>query len=489
MGEAEFGQIPPAAAQAIGIDIGGTHIRAARVDGAGGILARARLDSSPDPEIVLARCLELTGRLRAPGVGAIGIGIPGQVDAGRRMALSGGYVDLSTLPFARRIEEATGLPVAVENDAAMALLAEAAFGAARGQANAVMLTIGTGIGGAVLERGQLLRGRATAGQLGHVVIDPQGRACVCGRRGCVETVSSGTAFGQHLAEAGLPPRTRAEALLARSDAPALQVIERWARPLRAAIDSLVTICNPDIVVIGGGAGAAMVAALERFPPAASWFEAPVVGAELGDDAGVIGAAVAGLRANTAAVKRLVMINGVPASGKSSVARALAYATGWPLLTLDSVKAPFLRELAPVDRLLNRRLGGASYEAIFNLIGDAAGGTFLMDAWFGFQPPERLRAGLERAGVSQVCEIWCHSPPETVGARYAARVAGRDPGHPGLDYVPELIRLAEVARPMALGPVIEVDTLQPVETAPLLRWLETSAGQGGIWQNSAAPRPA
>ncbi len=418
---------------------------------------------------------------------SIGIGIPGQVDADRRVALSGGYVDLSRLPFVDRIEAATGLPVAVENDAAMALLAEAAFGAARGRPNVVMLTIGTGIGGAVLERGQLLRGRATAGQLGHVVVDPGGRPCVCGRRGCVETESAGTAFARHLAEAGLPAGTPAEALLARSDPQACQVIERWARPLRAAIDSLITVCAPDVVVIGGGAGAAMCAALERFPPERSWFDAPVLGAQLGDDAGVIGAARAGQSAGQgsgrgagqgsgqgsgarARAKRLVMINGVPASGKSAVARRLAEATGWPLLTLDSVKAPFLKELAPVDRALNRRLGGASYEAIFDLIGDASGGTFLMDAWFGFQPVERLQAGLRRAGVEHLSEIWCHAPPEVVGARYADRVAGRDPGHPGMDYVPELIRLAQVARPMALGPVFEVETTGAVALGPLLEWL-------------------
>ncbi|MCC5973399.1 MAG: ROK family protein [Rubellimicrobium sp.] len=467
---------------AIGIDIGGTNIRAGLVDEGGTILAQTLLPSHPDPETVLRRCLSLIADLRGPEVAAIGIGIPGQVNAATRMALSGGYVDLSPLPFAALVERAAGLPVAVENDAAMALLAEAAFGAAKGQPDAVMLTIGTGIGGAVLEGGQLLRGQATAGQLGHVVVQIDGPHCVCGRQGCVETLSSGTAFARHLTDAGLPPHTRAEDLLTRTDTVAQGVIARWARPLRAALDSLITICNPGVVVIGGGAGGAMVKALDRFPPARSWFDAPVLAATLGDDAGVIGAALAGLRALPAPrVKRLVMVNGVPASGKSGVASALAGATGWPLLTLDTVKGPFLQELAPVDRPVNRTLGRASLNAMFDILAEASGGTFLMDAWFGFQPRDVVEAGLARAGLWGVAEVWCDAPPDLVGARYAARVAMRGPGHPGLEYVPELVALAARAEPLALGPVLRVATDGPVDTGAILTWLDS-----GIWQNSAPP---
>ena len=99
-----------------------------------------------------------------------------------------------------------------------------------------------------------------------------------------------------------------------------------------------------------------------------WFDVPVVAARLGDDAGVIGAAAAALRSKPA--KRAVLVNGVPASGKSGVARALSAETGWPILALDTVKEPFLRALAPVDRPFNRRLGQAAYQAIFGVIADA-----------------------------------------------------------------------------------------------------------------------
>ncbi len=455
-------------AAAIGIDIGGTRLRAARV--ANGVIeARANAASSPNPQEVLDRVLALIEQVRNPEVTAVGIGVPGQVLAATRQVLSGGYVNLSGFDFAGEVEAAIGLPVTVENDATMALLGEAAYGAAQGLRNVVMLTIGTGIGGGILNDGKVLRGAGSAGQLGHLCVDPNGRPCVCGRTGCVETVSSGTAFATHLAEAGLPPETRAEDLLARKDPTAHAVITAWAAPLRAAIDSLIATCNPDCVVIGGGAGTAAMAALATVPLQNSWYSAPVIGAVLGDDAGVIGAATAALR--TRQGKRVVMVNGVPASGKSTVSRVLADATGWPILALDTIKNPFLATLPPGDRLFNRTLGRASYAAIFDLIADApAGSSFIVDAWFGFQPPEVLDQGLKRAGVTELAEIWCHAPPETVGRRYSERLDLRPVGHPGADYVPELIALAERARPTGRAPQLSVDTTITVAPDTLLSWI-------------------
>lgn len=462
-------------ATAIGIDIGGTRLRAARIR-EGVIEARATEPSSPDAQVVLTRVLDLVAQVRTDEVTALGIGVPGQVHAQTRRVLSGGYVNLSGLDFAAEVEAATGLPVTIENDATMALLGEAAYGAARGLQNVVMLTIGTGIGGAILDSGKVLRGSGAAGQLGHICVDPNGRPCVCGRIGCVETVSSGTAFATHLAEAGLPADTRAEDVLARSDAPARAVIAAWATPLRAAIDSLIATCNPDCVVIGGGAGAAAFASLTTVPARGVWYSAPVLAARLGDDAGVIGAATAAIAARPR--KRVVMVNGVPASGKSSVARALSDATGWPILTLDTIKNPFLATLPPGDRLFNRTLGRASYAAIFDLIADApAGSTFIVDAWFGFQPLDVLDAGLARAGVTDLAEVWCHAPPQTVGDRYTARLTMRLPGHPGAEYVPELIALAERAKPTGLAAHQEVDTTFPLDLRDLTDWLHGLWGTG------------
>lgn len=457
-----------ATATAIGIDIGGTRLRAARIT-AGVIEARATAPSSRDPREVMARVLDLVAQICTDQVAALGIGVPGQVHALTRRVLSGGYVDLSGFDFAAEVEVATGLPVTLENDATMALLGEAAYGAAQERQNVVMLTIGTGIGGAILEQGKVLRGRGAAGQLGHLSINPQGRKCVCGKIGCVETTSSGSAFGLHLAEAGMPADTRVEDLLSRQDAPARAVIEAWAKPLRAAIDTLIAVLNPDCVLIGGGAGHAATAALAAMPSSASWFDAPVIAAGLGDDAGVIGAALAALKNRSG--KRAIFVNGVPASGKSCVARALSGATGWPILTLDTIKNPFLSILPPGDRLFNRTLGRASYAAIFDLIADApANSTFIIDAWFGFQPLDVLRDHIARSGLTEISEVWCHAPAEIVGQRYGDRLGRRPTGHPGADYIPELVTLAQHAAPTGLAPSFDVETTVPVDLKSLLKWL-------------------
>jgi glucokinase len=460
---------------AIGVDIGGTHVRVARVDATGTILAGARGPSSPDPEAVLATTLALVAQVAATGVAAIGVGVPGRVDGDTGAVLSGGYVDLSQLPFAARLRDATGLPIVLENDCSMALFGEAAYGTGRGRQSIVMLTIGTGIGGAALERGRLLRGRGTASQLGHLVVEPDGRQCACGRHGCVETLSSGTAFGRHVADAGLPPGTSAEALLERRaarDQTATAVLHAWGAPLRRAIDSLVATLDPELVILGGGMGGPAVAALAGIPAEASWYQCPVVPAALGDDAGVVGAARCALdRFAGAHGKRAVLVNGVPASGKSRVAQALAAATGWPLLALDTVKNPFLEVIPNVDRPFNRELGKASYKAIWSLVADAPPGTtVIVDAWFGFQPRELLEQHLMMAGVTETLELWCHAPPASIMARYAARLGDRLPGHPGAAYVPELGELAARATPLARDTTLSIDTSMPTDLSEVLAWI-------------------
>ena len=225
-------------------------------------------------------------------VAAIGIGVPGRVDARRGRVLSGGYVDLTDQPLAEIIAGMTGRPVVLDNDGNIALFAEHALGAARSTGTVVMFTIGTGIGGAVIVDGRLLRGRASAGQLGHIAVDRGGKACLCGRHGCIETTSSGTALGRHIAEAGLAAGTPIETLLSRSsdgDTAATGVLAAWAAPMRIAIDTAVAIFDPDLVVLGGGLGAAMHQALGCFPAEAAWYQCQVVPASLGDRAGVIGA--------------------------------------------------------------------------------------------------------------------------------------------------------------------------------------------------------
>lgn len=283
---------------AVGVDVGGTRVRAARVNAAGDVLARLDQPTADDPQLVAAQIGELVRGLDDSTVAAIGLGVPGRVDIRRNRMMSGGYVDLSSIDLGEIFAAAFGRPVLLDNDGNMALYAEHAVGAAQSAETAVMFTIGTGIGGAVLADGKLLRGRAAAGQLGHITVDSGGARCLCGRHGCVETTSSGTALASHLVAAGLPAATSMEELLAQSrngNEPARSVLRAWARPMRLAIDTTIAAFDPDVVVLGGGLGMAMHGALAAIPAEALWYQCPVVPAVLGDRAGVIGAGLTALR--------------------------------------------------------------------------------------------------------------------------------------------------------------------------------------------------
>lgn len=285
-------------ATAIGIDIGGTNVRAALVSGCGEILDHRSEPVARDPERVLQRVAALCRQLDQVSSVGVGVAIPGRVDVGRKAVLSGGYLDLSGIPFARLLEACLGRPVVIDNDCNMALVAEAAFGAAQGCRDVVMFTIGTGIGGGVMIDGAIARGRGSAGQLGHLAVAAGNLPCRCGRRGCVETTSSGTALARWMAEAGLPAGTTADSLFeceAEGDARARVILEGWATPLRDAVDSIVAAFDPELVVLGGGLGGAAKRALARVPPRSSWFQCPVVEARLGDNAGVIGAALSAMK--------------------------------------------------------------------------------------------------------------------------------------------------------------------------------------------------
>ncbi|RWF43342.1 MAG: ROK family protein [Mesorhizobium sp.] len=475
----------PHKSMAIGIDIGGTNLRAARISGTGEILKRLSEKSAPDPELVLGRIADMVRLLDTPEVAAIGVGVPGRVDARRGAVLSGGYVNLASVALAQRLDSMTGKPVVLDNDCNMALAAEMALGAGRGHDNIAMFTIGTGIGGAVAQNRRIMRGRATAGQLGHITVDVDGEVCACGRRGCVETTSSGTALGRHIARAGFGPDVSVDQLFARDvagDIEARSILEAWARPLRAAIDTTVAMFDPDLVLLGGGLGLAAHRALGHAPALAPWYQCPVEPAQLGDDAGVIGAGLQALSApastslsvNLGRARRAVLVNGIPASGKSTVSRGIADRMGWPLLALDTVKNPFLEVLGGADREFNRTLGRASYQAIWSVVGDApAGSTFIVDAWFGFQPRQVLEDHLRKAGVEHTVEIWCHAPGEVLAERYGARLGQRLPGHPGAAYIPELIELAKRAEPLRRGPLFDVDTTRPIDFDAITAWLRAT----------------
>jgi glucokinase len=279
---------------AIGVDIGGTKITAGRVDGAGRILAQRILPTPADNAETFAAIDATIAALDAADVCAIGVGVPGRVDAKTGDVLSGGYVNLAREQLSARLRSVAGRPLAIDNDASMALVAEARIGAGRGARDIVLVAIGTGIGGAALNDGRIVHGAACAGQFGHITVDYQGAPCACGRRGCFEAEAAGPALARLAREGGFDAATTVEALLADDRPPARTVVERWAAALRAGVDSLIAAFDPECVILGGGRGAAAAEALRRAPGASPWFQRPVVAAELGDRAGVIGAALAAL---------------------------------------------------------------------------------------------------------------------------------------------------------------------------------------------------
>ncbi|MFA1284989.1 AAA family ATPase [Citrobacter telavivensis] len=171
-------------------------------------------------------------------------------------------------------------------------------------------------------------------------------------------------------------------------------------------------------------------------------------------------------------KTVILINGIPASGKSTITRQLSEAFSLPLLTIDGIKEPFMARFTDIDRPFNRQLGCAAYEVIWSIIGHSpASVVWLVDAWFGFQPRETLLRLLQQAGVEKVVEVWNHITPELAVTRYATRLQARKSGHPGEEYLPELALLAARAEPMRLGPVLTVDQAQALDINAVITWID------------------
>lgn len=277
---------------AIGVDVGGTRIRVARITRFGEFLDRHIEPVVQDRDGFTAQLLRLIGQVRDASSGGVGIGIPGRVDGAGQHILSAGYLDIAGLDLPDLIERKIGLPARIENDATMALIAEGHARPDGASGLIMMLTVGTGIGGAALDHGKPWYGGGVSGQFGHMVVAEDGPICNCGRIGCVETLSSGTALGGLIAKAGLPGTVRAADLQGRADAGdpiATGILDAWAAPFGRAVQTLIAVADPRLIVIGGGLGLEMSQALQRLPQMDKWFGQPVEPGVLGDDAGVIGA--------------------------------------------------------------------------------------------------------------------------------------------------------------------------------------------------------
>ncbi|MGK2958511.1 MAG: ROK family protein [Acidimicrobiales bacterium] len=310
----------------IGIDVGGTKIMGVVLDDDRTVLAIERRDTpslttGSDPLVTaMAGVVEaLTDQVEksASTIPLIGIGLPGLVDRDGRLRYAPNLAGLSDGDVGQKLHEQTGWPVQVDNDATCAMRAEHAMGATEGVDHAVLVTLGTGIGGGLVLDGSVMRGAwGFAGEIGHMVIDADGLACVCGRHGCWEQYASGSALGRmgrESAEMGvgqawvalagnLIGEVRGEHVMtaaSNGDPEAVLLVGRFADWFAVGLANLVDILDVERCVIGGGLVAAGDTLLEpirksftkRLLAASHRPTVEIVPARLGDRAGAIGAAL------------------------------------------------------------------------------------------------------------------------------------------------------------------------------------------------------
>lgn len=307
----------------IGLDLGGTKMLCGVVAGDGEVLrlSRSRSSGLGREELIGAIKATVTAAREAhPEAEAVGLGVPCMLDQRGRVSYSN-HLDLAGLALGELIEAESGLPTAIRNDADAAAIAEHRWGAARGGRDVVVLTVGTGIGGALIVEGRPHRGASGAGaELGHMVVDSDGPECGggCPGRGCLEAFVSGAALaregrlvaerepesrlGRELAAAGRLDGAAVTSAALAGDRAAEGLIAAMGRMLGVGLVSLANAFDPEQMVVGGGvlrAGELLLGpAREEFrarvlPPHR---EIPIVAAALGENAGMIGAATMALDA-------------------------------------------------------------------------------------------------------------------------------------------------------------------------------------------------
>jgi glucokinase len=313
--------MPPT--RVIGIDAGGTKLLGGVVDEELVVHHRVhRLWRGADRRETLGIMVEAVEEVRAaaPDVKAVGFGIPSIVDFATGASLSSVHLPLEDVSFRSLMSERLDLPVYVDNDTNAALLAEARRGAARGSAHAVMVALGTGIGGALWLDGRLYRGAGGgAGELGHMVVDHDGPPCHpgCPGVGCLEVLASGSALGVEgrTVAAAEPESALGQAAAARrevtgalvtelahdGDVAARRAVAAVGRRLGAGLTGIVNVFNPEVIVVGGGAVAAgelligparEVVAERALVPSRE--RVRIVAAEYGQESGMLGAALMAL---------------------------------------------------------------------------------------------------------------------------------------------------------------------------------------------------
>lgn len=309
---------------AVGIDIGGTKVAGGLVDADGQVVGRARRDTphrSKSPGVVEDTIVEVVTELLESTdreVAAVGIGAAGFVAADRATVVFAPHLSWRDEPLEANLQRRVPVPISVDNDANAAAWAEWRFGAARQESHLMMVNLGTGIGGAVVVDGHILRGRyGIAGEFGHMQVVPGGQRCECGNRGCWEQYASGNALVREARSLMIANSPMATDLLAmvdgdpmaltgpmiteaarQGDPTATELLTEIGQWLGVGIANLAAAFDPGMFVIGGGVSAAGDLLLD---PARQTFrrhltgrgyrpEARIVAAELGNEAGLIGAA-------------------------------------------------------------------------------------------------------------------------------------------------------------------------------------------------------
>jgi glucokinase len=315
----------------IGVDLGGTKLLAGVVDADLNVHHRvfrhAREGKGPDQLLdALVAAVEEARAAASEEVRAVGFGVPSLVDPRTGVANTTVHLPLRDVPLRDVMAERLGVPVAVDNDANAAMVAEHRHGAAAGTSCAALLTLGTGIGGGIVVDGKVVRGAyGGAGEWGHMVIEADGPLCTCGNRGCLEMLVSGTAMGRAARRAAeeLPDSAFGRALMAGreitgmlatelahdGDPVARDVVASMGHYLGVGIGNVVNILNPEVVVVGGGVIAAGDLLLEPARAvvaeralAPSREQVRIVPTRFGDASGMIGAAVLAMDLADAAEK-------------------------------------------------------------------------------------------------------------------------------------------------------------------------------------------
>lgn len=292
----------------IGIDLGGSKIALGLVSPRDEISARRRIDTESEAglESVVERIAIEVDALKATlppeqKLEAVGIGAPGPVDC-----VSGDLLTLvnlpgiSNTPFRRALQERLALPVALDHDAKVAALGEFHYGAGRERESMIYIVMGTGVGAAIIYQGQLIYGESnSAGESGHMTVDPKGHPCHCGSRGCLETYTSGPALAKHYA-AATGDKVSGAAVTERAlagDETARALLGKAGCALGIAIASLAMTLNIELFVIGGSvanAGDLLLeaarASLKQYAFKAVSARVKVAASEMGEDAPILGAA-------------------------------------------------------------------------------------------------------------------------------------------------------------------------------------------------------